>query len=322
MAHDGAARYPRMFRDLEQASHMGATAGARRATAGAAIPAFVNASGGSAKAAIEALERHAGFDIRIITPEQCMVALRGAVADGVPRVLVAGGDGTLASAASVLAGTPTALAVLPGGTLNHFARNQGIPTDREEALQVALNGRVKPVDVGYVNDQLFLNTSSVGAYVRFVETRDRLVPYVGYWLASVAAGVRILRSLRNIAVKLEIGGEMRVYRAPLVFVAVGERNLTPPKLGGPTGEAGGALHVIVPRGRRQARRFVRAYARADRGGRIEQRPLGVDAGLVPHFRLDLPRRMVRFATDGELRCQQPPLEYRLAPGALNLVVPS
>jgi diacylglycerol kinase family enzyme len=301
---------------------MGATAGALRATTGAAIPAFVNALGGSAKAAIEALERHPGFDIRVITPEQCIVALRRAVADGAPRVVAAGGDGTIATAASVLAGTHTALAVLPGGTLNHFARNHGIPTDPDEALEVAMNGRVKPVDVGYLNEQLFLNTSSVGAYVRFVETRDRVQPYLGYWLASVVAGVRILRSLRNIVVKLEVGGEMRVYRAPLVLVAVGERNLTPLKIGSPTGEPGGALHVVVPRGRRQARRLVRAFTRADRGVPIEEKPLGLDTALVQEFRMDLPVRLVKLATDGEIRRQRPPLEYRLAPGALNLVVPS
>jgi diacylglycerol kinase family enzyme len=301
---------------------MGATAGARRAEAGAAIPAFVNASSGSAKAAIEALERHPGFDVRVINPEQCMIALRRAVTDGAPRLLVAGGDGTIATAASVLAGSRTALAVFPGGTLNHFARSHSIPTDSEQALDVALNGRVKPVDVGYVNDQLFLNTSSVGAYVRFVETRDRVQPYLGYWLASVVAGVRILRSLRNIVVKLEVGGEMRVYRAPLVFVAVGERNLKPPGIGSPADEPGGALHVVVPRGRRQARRFVRAYARAGRGVTIEEKPLGLDSGLVQQFRLDLPMRSVKFATDGEIRRQRSPLEYRLAPGALNLVVPS
>jgi diacylglycerol kinase family enzyme len=136
------------------------------------------------------------------------------------------------------------------------------------------------------------------------------------------AGVRILRSLRNIVVNLEVEGEMRVYRAPLVLVAVGERNLTPLKIGSPTGEPGGALHVVVPRGRRQARRLVRAFTRADRGMPIEEKPLGLDTALVQQFRMDLPVRLVKLATDGEIRRQRPPLEYRLAPGALNLVVPS
>ena len=300
---------------------MGVRAETRQATASAAIPAFVNPTSGSAKAALKVLDGAPGFEVHLLAPEESALALRRAVRERAPRVLIVGGDGTVAIAASILAGTSTALAVLPAGTLNHFARSHGIPTDLDKALGVAASGRVKSVDVGYVNEQLFLNTSSVGVYVRFVETRDRLQPYLGYWLASVAAGVRILRSLRNIVVKLEVGGETRIYRAPLVFVAVGERNLTPLKLGWPTGEPGGALHVVVPRGRRQARRFVRAYARSYRGRPIEARPMGLDSALVERFRLDLTRSGVKLSTDGEIGRQHPPLEYRLAEGALNVVVP-
>jgi diacylglycerol kinase family enzyme len=307
---------------LSQAKTMAAPAGARRSAASAAIPAFVNASSGSAKAAIEALERSPGFDIRLTTAAQYVVALRRVVSEGTPRVLVAGGDGTLASAAAVLAGTSTALAVLPGGTLNHFARDHGIPSDLDEALRVAEQGPVRSVDVGYLNDQLFLGTSSVGAYVRFVQTRDRLERFLGYWLASAAAGVRILRTLRNIRVTLEAEGETRVYRAPLVFIAVGERGLGPPHLGRLVGDPGGALHVVVPRGRRQARRFARAYATFSRGLEVEAKPLGLDSALVERLTLDLPMRVVKVAMDGEIRRQRTPLEYRLARGALSLVVPS
>ncbi len=289
--------------------------------AGRTIPAHVNPASGSAKPALEALERHPGFDVRLTPPEKLTVALRHAVGAGVPRVLVAGGDGTIAAAASVLAHTSTALAVLPAGTLNHFARDHGIPTELDQALQVAEHGRVSPVDVGYVNDQLFINTSSVGAYVRFVETRDRLEDLLGYWMASVVAGMRILRGLRQTRVTLEADGEQRIYQARLVFIAVGERTLTPPGLGRLTGEPGGALHVVISRGRRHARRFARVFARTDRGLSVETKPLGLDTALVDRLRLDLPMPMVKVAMDGEIRRQKTPLEYRLERGALNVVVP-
>jgi diacylglycerol kinase family enzyme len=292
-----------------------------RVVTGGTIPAHVNPASGSAKAALEALERHPGFEIRLTPPEQLTEALHQAVNVGAPRVLVAGGDGTISSAASVLARTSTALAVLPGGTLNHFARDHGIPTDLDEALQVAEHGRVSKLDVGYVNDQLFLNTSSVGAYVRFVETRDRLEGHLGYWMASVVASIRILRGIRQTRVTLEVEGEKRVYQARLVFVAVGERSLLPPKLGRPVGEPGGALHVVVPRGRRQARRFARAFARTDRGLSVKPRPLGFDTALVDRLRLDLPMPVVKVATDGEIKRQRTPLEYRLEREALNVVLP-
>ena len=297
-------------------------AGPSHKVAGGTIPAHVNPASGGAKAALDALERHPGFEIRLTPPERLTVALRHAVSAGAPRVLVAGGDGTISSAASILAHTSTALAVLPGGTLNHFARDHGIPTDLDEALQVAERGRVSQVDVGYVNDHLFLNTSSVGAYVRFVETRDRLEDHVGYWVASVVAGIRILIGHRQTRVTLEVEGEKRVYRARLVFVALGERILLPPKLGRPAGEPGGALHVVVPRGRRQARRLARAFARTDRGLSVDARPLGLDTALVDRLRLDLPMRAVKVAVDGEIRRQRTPLEYRLERGVLNLVVPA
>jgi diacylglycerol kinase family enzyme len=284
------------------------------------VPAYVNLAGGSAKAALEALEGHAGFDLRPTEPANLTAALREAASAGVPRVLIAGGDGTIASAASVLAGTSTALAVLPGGTLNHFARDHGIPTDLAEALEVAGQGRISRVDVGYLNDQLFLNTSSVGAYVRFVETRDRMQGALGYWAASVVAGLRVLGSLRHTRVTLEAEGRKRVYRARLVFIAVGERSLVPPGLGRPVGDPGGALHVVVSRGRRQARRLARAFAMTDRGLPVKAKPLGVETALVQRLRLDLPRTRVKVAMDGEIRWQRTPLEYRLVPGALNLVV--
>ncbi len=290
--------------------------------AGGTIPALVNPASGSAKAAREALERHPGFEIRLTPPEKLTEALRQAVDAGVPRVLIAGGDGTISSAASVLAHTSTALAVLAGGTLNHFARDHGIPTDLDEALQLAEHGPVGKVDVGYVNDQLFLNTSSVGAYVLFVETRDRLQSRFGYWTASLVAGLRILRGVRQTRVTLEVEGEKRIYQARLVFIAVGERSLLPPGLGRPVGKPGGALHVVVPRGRRQARRFVRAFARSDRGLTVEGRPLGFNTALVDRLRLDLPRQLVKVARDGEINRQRTPLEYRLEREALNVVLPA
>ena len=289
--------------------------------AGGTIPVYVNPAAGSAKAALAALDQHSGFDVRLTPPERLAVALRQAVSAGEPRVLIAGGDGTIASAAAVLAGSATELAVLPGGTLNHFARNHGIPTDLEDALKVATEGRVTRVDVGYLNERLFVNTSSVGAYVRFVETRDRLARHLGYWAASLVAGLRMIGSVRSTRVRVEVQGETRDYVAPLAFIAVGERTLVPPKLGRPAGEPGGALHVVIPRGRRQARRFVRAYSSMDRGMAADTKALGLDSALVDRVRLDLSRPSVKVAVDGEIVRQRTPLEYRLERGALSVVVP-
>ena len=107
---------------------------------GARIPAFVNPDSGSAGAARTALARAAGFEVRLARAGVLGDAIAAEVAAGRPRVLVAGGDGTIARAASALAGTALELAVLPGGTLNHFARDQGIPTGSTTASRPARSG--------------------------------------------------------------------------------------------------------------------------------------------------------------------------------------
>jgi hypothetical protein len=110
------------------------------------------------------------------------------------------------------------------------------------------------VDVGYVNGELFLNTSSVGAYTRYVRTREVLEPTLGYWLGSAVAGLRMLITLQHIPVILAAGGASRTYEAPFVFVGVQHRKLEPPGVGQRVPGGARALHVVVPRGRRQARR--------------------------------------------------------------------
>lgn len=285
------------------------------------IPAFVNPEGGSAEAALAALDRAGGFDVRQTSATELPALLSREVASGTPRVLVAGGDGTLARAAAVLAGTPVALAVLPGGTLNHFARDHGIPLDPAEALALAATGPVGTVDVGYVNDDLFLNTSSVGAYTRYVRTRERFEPVLGYWLGSLVAGLRVLLTLRPMTVVLAAQGATRTCAGPLVFVGVGERKLGLPGLGQPAPDGGRGLHVVMPRGRRQARRFAKAFSRLDLGLPDGAPALGMDTALVDRFRLRLSGSSAQVALDGEIKRVATPLDYRLAPGALRLVAP-
>ena len=128
-----------------------------------AIPAFVNPRSGSGDAARAALEALPGFEIQDGDAASLGDQMQRSVRDGAERIVVAGGDGTIAQAAAALVGTRTALAVVPGGTLNHFARDHGVPTDHTEAARAAASGAIITTDVGYVNGQLFLNTSSVGA---------------------------------------------------------------------------------------------------------------------------------------------------------------
>ena len=106
-------------------------------------------------------------------------SLRGLAEDAVHQsydvIVAAGGDGTINAVASVLVGhNIVKLGIIPRGTLNHFARALEIPTDMEKAVETIVAGHVKMIDVGQVNDQIFVNNSSVGLYPSIVRMRESL----------------------------------------------------------------------------------------------------------------------------------------------------
>ena len=87
-------------------------------------------------------------------------------------VVAGGGDGTVSAVAGVLAGTDAAMGVLPMGTLNHFAKDIGIPRHLEAAVRNIFTGQVTNVDVGEVNGRVFVNNSGIGFYPHFVRQRE------------------------------------------------------------------------------------------------------------------------------------------------------
>jgi diacylglycerol kinase family enzyme len=285
-------------------------------------PAFINSAAGAADDVAAAVDATGQFQICRVTPTRLASEVTAAVRAGARRVLVSGGDGTIATAASVLAGTPTELAILPGGTLNHFAKDAGIPLDPAAALATAVGDTARTVDVGFVNGRLFLNTSSVGAYVVFVRAREQLEPRLGYQLASIAAFLRVFASMPTLRVQLEIEGQRLTYRTPLVFIGVGERELKVPMLGGrvPGGRRG--LHVLVPRGRARLRLAALAFTALFRGVRAVADSPRCDSFIVDRCRIEMRRPRGNVAVDGEIVPLVAPLEYHLERDALRVVVPS
>lgn len=291
-----------------------------RSTTTATIPALVNPGGGSADDVLEILREDARFALEETEPEKLAGRIRELVDGGATRIAVSGGDGTIAAAASVLNGLDVELAIIPGGTLNHFARDHEIPVEAKEAAELAATGRAERMDIAEVNGKIFLNTSSVGAYVTFVHARERLERKLPYRIASLFAAIRILFRLPRFIVHLQAEGVEHTSRASLIFVGVGERDFEAPKLGArkPHGERG--LHVIVVKGSTRARLFAIALGAIFRGlnAGIEH----LDSYIVDECRIDLPRPRGNVATDGEISPMQAPLEYRLRRDALLVVVPA
>ena len=286
------------------------------------IPAFINPAAGNAAEARDALQRAGGVEIREVEPAGLSKAIAAAVREGASRIIVAGGDGSIAAAAGVIAGTEVSLGILPAGTLNHLAKDLGIPLDLADAAQVAVSGDITTIDVARAGERIFINTSSLGAYVAYVRTRERLERRLGYWLASLIASVRIMFGLRPFRVELEVEGARRDYRTPLVFIGVGERELKVPRVGGRVEGGRRGLHIIVVEGRTGARLLAVALAAAARGLKSVSRGPALDAFLVDRCRIELPVSRANIGVDGEIVAAQGAIDYTLWRDALHVVVPA
>ena len=283
------------------------------------IPAFVNPLTGNAPLARAVLRDSGRFEIEDVTPDALANRVRSVVKEGATRVLVAGGDGSLGAAVEGLLGTRAELAILPCGTLNHLAKDLSLPLELHDAARVAIEGRSIPLDAASVNGRVFLNTSSVGAYVTFVRARERLEHRIGYHTASMIAAARLFVRLPVFRVSLQLSGGWHQYVTPLVFVGVNERELRVPLFGArlPHGRTG--LHVMVVRRRSGARALALALSAVARGVHAVSRTPAMDTFLVDSLRIESTTR--HAAIDGEIVKVQPPLEYRHVPNSLRVVVP-
>jgi diacylglycerol kinase family enzyme/membrane-associated phospholipid phosphatase len=130
--------------------------------------------------------------IELAEDDELEKVLRSA-ADRAHALGIAGGDGTVSTAAAVALDTGRPLAVFPAGTFNHFAKDIGCAT-AANTIQAIRDGSVSCVDVVSFNDaEIVVNTASVGAYPKFVQTRNRLEHRVGKPLARAYALLHTLR---------------------------------------------------------------------------------------------------------------------------------
>jgi diacylglycerol kinase family enzyme len=263
----------------------------------------------------------AGRDARIVVLEQGQSATDAArTASGPGSIVVAGGgDGTVSSVATGIFGTSAILGVLPLGTLNHFAKDLRIPLDLGQAVAAIAAGRTIRIDVGQVNDRVFVNNSSIGIYPSIVEAREELRRH-GYrkWPAMALATFRVLRRYRGVHVRLVADGRPSVWRAPIVFIGNNEYTLEGIHLGERVRLDEGRLYAYIA-ARVRARDLPLLVARAI-VGRAKHHGDFTIASASELWIETTRRRRVRVAIDGEVTKMRTPLHYRTRPKALPVIV--
>src|SRR3954447_1775734 len=133
-------------------------------------------------------------DVQLIAGDTCEVRCKALAERGDALVIVGGGDGTISAAASALVGTETRLGILPLGTLNHFARDLGIPDKLDDASKLIAERPGRRVDVAEMNGRIFINNSAIGLYPLLVVDRDSQRKRLGRPKAAamVIASIRTL----------------------------------------------------------------------------------------------------------------------------------
>jgi diacylglycerol kinase family enzyme len=292
------------------------------------VRAIVNREGGSADDKVAEriaqlfAEHGVEAELRLVQPADLdAVCAEAAEAHGFDAVVAAGGDGTVGTAAGILAGTGRPLGILPLGTLNHFARDAGIPLDLERAVAVIAAGQTRPVDVGEVNGRIFINNSAIGLYPRIVRERERQQRRLGRSkrLAMLVASLRALWRFSRRRLTIRVPGGLAPIETPLLFVGNNRYQTSLLTLGRREALDRGELCLYAPLARTPLH-FLGLAVRALFGGLDQQRDFvsleGIGEAEIHSRR---PRLMV--STDGEARLMEAPLRYRIRPGALTLIAP-
>ena len=252
--------------------------------------------------------------------EELALAAAEAIADGAELVIAGGGDGTVSAVAGAAAGTSTRLGILPLGTLNHFARDLGIPATLDEAAKLIATGRDRLVDVAQINGRVFINNSAIGVYPLMVTDRQSQERRLGRRkrLAMAVAAARTLLRFSSRRLTLTVNDRSVSVETPLLFVGNNSYRLEMPGAGTRERLDGGELCVVVLR-RKSRLGFCTAILRAlvGHGRRIDVARLDD----VHELRVDSTRSSLTVSIDGETERLSSPLTYRIRPKALRVIAP-
>ncbi len=239
-------------------------------------------------------------------------------------IVVAGGDGTINAVAKAVLPTGRPFGIVPQGTFNYSPRAHGIPLDTTAAARALLTARLKPVQVGQVNERICLVNASLGLYPELLQDREEYKSRYGR-TRSVAfwAGLRtLLREHRSLRVEIEHDAGREVLRTPSIFI--GNNPLQLEQVGLPEAhdvqQHRLAAVIVKPVGK------VTLVSLALRGllgqlGEAESVRNFAFRTLTVHP-LRASRRPLKVAVDGELFWSSPPLRFSIAPQPLMLMVPA
>lgn len=261
------------------------------------------------------------LEIEPVTGGELLAALDRAASGAAEVVLVGGGDGTVSAAAGILMGSGKALAVLPAGTMNLFARGLGIPLALDEAVAAFARGKIKPVDIATANGRPFVHQYSIGMHAKLVQLRSNMdfASRLGKLWASACAAFNALLDPPTIRISLDVGHadlEAKVTQLGITNNIFGEGHL--PYADRPDGGVLG-IYLTVARQRGELFRLLVNLVRGKwrDSDQVEVHEAKRVRLVVLSRRLHLPA-----VIDGELVKLERETEICIHPGQLRVLVPA
>jgi diacylglycerol kinase family enzyme len=264
----------------------------------------------------------AGHDITVETvePKEIGGRFRDAARRGYDALIIGGGDGSVNAAAEVLLDHRTALGILPLGTMNRLARDLGLSADVDAALRLLAQAEPGKIDVGEVNGHIFLCNSFIGLPPMVTERRAKLRgrPLVERLKGYAAMPMEIARGARRLAILVDDEEAPRAHRALTIVVSnnayseganlfLKRRALDEARLGLYISK-----HRTVPR-------TLWLLLRASLG--LWKGDPDLEARELEKVTIHSKNKRLRVANDGELLTLETPLQYRIRPKALTVLVP-
>src|ERR1044071_2360756 len=208
----------------------------------------------------------------------------------------------------------------PGRNDESLRQGPGDSPGRGRGSASDWHGRCIRVDVGEVNGRAFINNASLGIYADMVRKRERQQRRLRRSQGSAVLGgaLEVLGRSRLLDLRLEVDGRVQECRAPFVFVGNNDYAMEGFVIGTRSRLDGGLLNVYTTR--RCGALGLIGLALHALFGRLRQADDFMQWS-VPHLRVESPRRRLLVATDGELNSMETPLEFRIRPRSLRVIVP-
>lgn len=256
--------------------------------------------------------------VEFVAGKDMITVAENLLKSGRTALVAGGGDGSLGGIADLAAQHGVPFGVLPFGTLNHFAKDLGLPTDYDGLIQMLEHENTKNIDYARLGDSVFLNNSSIGIYPELVFRREDREKKLGKWPAAAISLFEILRQpLRIDQLSVTYNNEKHEVKTPFVFVGNNDYGFDSFGVNKREELDKGLLSLCIFRGQSRRQLFWHLFRSV-----LGKPSIGVlDCYQTDEITIESNSGSLKVALDGEAYELKTPLSYTIQKQKLLAIIP-